>query len=89
MKRFNPCFSGIGISTINIALEVELAIEFQSLFFWNRYFDFIYRIGCMRRFLSFNPCFSGIGISTIKTWIDAEKIHEFQSLFFWNRYFDF
>ncbi len=61
---FNPCFSGIGISTFFVCCFMVLLPLFQSLFFWNRYFDnaiFICPLfwsGC------FNPCFSGIGIST-------------------------
>ena len=82
---FNPCFSGRGVKTISVLLDLVMGLSFQSLFFWKR---------------RENPNGLPLGLSSIvvsilvfleEAWKQSRGngssglLWVFQSLFFWKR----
>ncbi len=88
-KMGNPCFSGIGISTKTAIGFWLMAIGwFQSLFFWNRYFDrriFLLSVDCKK--VSILVFLESV-FRPVELRSEFPDVCPFQSLFFWNRYFD-
>ncbi len=88
-KCFNPCFSGIGISTLLELDDVLDELEFQSLFFWNRYFDMQRKKTIVsHKIVSILVFLESVFRQLLELTEELDEL-EFQSLFFWNRYFDF